>query len=98
MRFLLVSRDGDHPIEAELARIGHEVVVVEGPEVTAATISLVDVLVIAAAVLLFWKFGTTPTQATLFLIMAGFFIYGPQALIGITAANLATKRAAATKG
>jgi OPA family glycerol-3-phosphate transporter-like MFS transporter/OPA family sugar phosphate sensor protein UhpC-like MFS transporter len=28
--------------------------------------------------------------------MAGFFIYGPQALIGITAANLATKRAAAT--
>jgi OPA family glycerol-3-phosphate transporter-like MFS transporter/OPA family sugar phosphate sensor protein UhpC-like MFS transporter len=29
-------------------------------------------------------------------MMAGFFIYGPQALIGITAANLATKRAAAT--
>lgn len=27
---------------------------------------------------------------------AGFFIYGPQALVGISAANLATKRAAAT--
>jgi OPA family glycerol-3-phosphate transporter-like MFS transporter/OPA family sugar phosphate sensor protein UhpC-like MFS transporter len=48
------------------------------------------------AMLLFWKFGSTPTSATVFLALAGFFIYGPQALIGITAANLATKRAAAT--
>jgi OPA family glycerol-3-phosphate transporter-like MFS transporter/OPA family sugar phosphate sensor protein UhpC-like MFS transporter len=48
------------------------------------------------AMLLFWKFGSTPTSATVLLAMAGFFIYGPQALIGITAANLATKRAAAT--
>ena len=30
------------------------------------------------------------------LAMAGFFIYGPQALIGIAAANQATKKAAAT--
>ena len=30
------------------------------------------------------------------LAMAGFFIYGPQALIGIAAANQATKSAAAT--
>ena len=30
------------------------------------------------------------------LAMAGFFIYGPQALIGIAAANHATKKAAAT--
>lgn len=45
---------------------------------------------------LFWKFGTTTTLATTFLAMSGFFIYGPQALIGITAANLATRRAAAT--
>lgn len=48
------------------------------------------------AMLLFWQLGNTPTIATVFLAMAGFFIYGPQALIGITAANLATKRAAAT--
>jgi phosphoglycerate transporter family protein len=48
------------------------------------------------AMLLFWKLGRTPWSATGFLMMAGFFIYGPQALIGITAANLATKRAAAT--
>ena len=30
------------------------------------------------------------------LALAGFFIYGPQALIGIAAANQATKKAAAT--
>ncbi len=48
------------------------------------------------ALFLFWQLGNTPTVATVFLALAGFFIYGPQALIGITAANLATKRAAAT--
>jgi OPA family glycerol-3-phosphate transporter-like MFS transporter/OPA family sugar phosphate sensor protein UhpC-like MFS transporter len=36
--------------------------------------------------------------ANLILISAGFFIYGPQALVGIAAANIATKRAAATAG
>ena len=49
-----------------------------------------------ASLFLFWKLGNTPLLATLFLMMGGFFIYGPQALIGIIAANLATKRAAAT--
>ena len=49
-----------------------------------------------AAMVAFWKLGTTTASATVFLACAGFFIYGPQALIGITAANLATKRAAAT--
>lgn len=48
------------------------------------------------AMLLFWKLGVTLPLATVFLGLAGFFIYGPQALIGITAANLATKRASAT--
>jgi OPA family glycerol-3-phosphate transporter-like MFS transporter/OPA family sugar phosphate sensor protein UhpC-like MFS transporter len=48
------------------------------------------------SLLLFWKEGHTPGVATAFLMSAGFFIYGPQALIGIIAANLATKRAAAT--
>ena len=36
--------------------------------------------------------------AVAILMAAGFFIYGPQALIGIAAANIATKRAAATAG
>ena len=49
------------------------------------------------AVFLFWK---TPSESRVLgialLTFAGFFIYGPQALIGIAAANLATKKAAAT--
>ncbi|MEO5803779.1 MAG: MFS transporter [Verrucomicrobiota bacterium] len=48
------------------------------------------------SVFLFWKL---PNQSTLLstglLCCAGFFIYGPQALIGIISANLATKHAAA---
>ena len=51
----------------------------------------------AAAMFAFWKLPMhSPVQAAILLGTAGFFIYGPQALIGITAANLATKRAAAT--
>ena len=50
-----------------------------------------------AAMFAFWKLPThSPVTAAILLGTAGFFIYGPQALIGITAANLATKRAAAT--
>ncbi|HVM46677.1 MAG TPA: MFS transporter [Candidatus Acidoferrum sp.] len=53
----------------------------------AATVSL----------LLFWKAaGNSRLWNTLLLCASGFFIYGPQCLIGITAAKLATKRAAAT--
>ena len=36
--------------------------------------------------------------AIIILMAAGFFIYGPQALVGIAAANIATKKAAATAG
>lgn len=42
--------------------------------------------------------GTPLIIAILILVGAGFFIYGPQALVGIAAANIATKRAAATAG
>ena len=47
---------------------------------------------------LFWLL---PLDSSLWMVyaalaLAGFFIYGPQALIGIAAANQATKRAAAT--
>lgn len=45
----------------------------------------------------FWMLNTPPMWlATMVLMAAGFFIYGPQALVGIAASNLATKRAAAT--
>ncbi|MBQ8098887.1 MAG: MFS transporter [Bacteroidaceae bacterium] len=40
--------------------------------------------------------GTNAALMIVVLAMAGFFIYGPQALIGIAAANQATNRAAAT--
>lgn len=46
---------------------------------------------------LFWRIPSPPPAlAAVLLGGAGFFIYGPQALVGITAANLATKHAAAT--
>jgi OPA family glycerol-3-phosphate transporter-like MFS transporter/OPA family sugar phosphate sensor protein UhpC-like MFS transporter len=46
---------------------------------------------------LFWKWPSPPAWlATTLLGASGFFIYGPQALVGIAAANLATNRAAAT--
>lgn len=46
---------------------------------------------------LFWKWPSPPTWlSTCLLGASGFFIYGPQALVGIIAANLATNRAAAT--
>ena len=45
----------------------------------------------------FWLLpnGAPAWQATLLLVGAGFCIYGPQALVGIVAANQATKEAAA---
>jgi OPA family glycerol-3-phosphate transporter-like MFS transporter/OPA family sugar phosphate sensor protein UhpC-like MFS transporter len=52
---------------------------------------------VGVSVLLFWKVaGESPWLNTLLLCASGFFIYGPQCLISIAAANLATKRAAAT--
>ena len=49
------------------------------------------------SVFLFWKApGQSEWINTLLLCSTGFFIYGPQCLVGIAAANLATKRAAAT--
>jgi len=59
--------------------------------------ALIYMLICTVAVFLFWKL---PIGNPLFygglLCIIGFFIYGPQALVGIIAANLATKRAAAT--
>ena len=48
-------------------------------------------------VLLFWKLPTHSLGlSTLLLCLVGFFLYGPQALVGIVVVNLATKRLAAT--
>ena len=49
------------------------------------------------SILLFWKVAGDSRLLNLLLLCAtGFFIYGPQCLVGIAVANLATKRAAAT--
>lgn len=46
---------------------------------------------------LFWRLADAAQWLSVLLLCAGgFFIYGPQALIGIAVANLATKRGAAT--
>jgi len=46
---------------------------------------------------MFWRLGgDSKLVNTLLLCLAGFCIYGPQCLIGIAAANLATKQAAAS--
>lgn len=54
-------------------------------------------LICTLSVFLFWKL---PDESPLFygvlLCIIGFFIYGPQALVGIIVANLVSKRAAAT--
>lgn len=58
---------------------------------------LVYMALASVSVFIFWKLpAQSKTLSTVVLCCAGFFIYGPQALIGITVANLATKRAAAT--
>jgi OPA family glycerol-3-phosphate transporter-like MFS transporter/OPA family sugar phosphate sensor protein UhpC-like MFS transporter len=55
-------------------------------------------LLCAGAIAAFWRLpaGSSMLANAALLCAAGFFVYGPQCLIGVTAANLATKRAAAT--
>ena len=44
----------------------------------------------------FWQVKDIPWLFITMLVLSAFFIYGPQALLGIAASNQATKRAAAT--
>ena len=58
---------------------------------------VVYMLFACLSVFLFWKIHTqSELIMTGLLCSTGFFVYGPQCLIGIAVANLATKRAAAT--
>ncbi len=58
---------------------------------------LLSMLGCTAAIGLLWLYpGRSLAAYTAILCLAGFFIYGPQALVGIAVANIATKRAAAT--
>ncbi|MGA2233687.1 MAG: MFS transporter, partial [Tepidisphaeraceae bacterium] len=62
-----------------------------------APLSMVSMLLCGASVYLFWRApGRMFWLNTALLMASGFFVYSPQALVGVMAANLATKRAAAT--
>ena len=59
--------------------------------------SVIYMALSGVSLLLFWKVaGQTKLLNTALLCCTGLFIYGPQCLVSIAAANLATKRAAAT--
>ena len=62
-----------------------------------ARLCVFSMLLTALSMLLFWKLpAQSPAISTLLLCLAGFFLYGPQALVGVVVTNLATKRLAAT--
>jgi OPA family glycerol-3-phosphate transporter-like MFS transporter/OPA family sugar phosphate sensor protein UhpC-like MFS transporter len=63
----------------------------------AARACVVYMALAGVSVLLFWKIQTQSELLITGLLCAiGFFVYGPQCLLAIACANLATKRAAAT--
>ena len=62
-----------------------------------ARVCLLYMMLSMGPLLLFWRLPTAPLSVSAALLsVAGFFIYGPQALVGIASANLATKHAAAS--
>lgn len=62
-----------------------------------ARLCVISMILVGVSVLLFWKLSTSSVCVnTMLLCLTGFFLYGPQALVGIVVANLATKRLAAT--
>jgi OPA family glycerol-3-phosphate transporter-like MFS transporter/OPA family sugar phosphate sensor protein UhpC-like MFS transporter len=63
----------------------------------AARACVVYMALAGVSILLLWKLPTQSELLTTSLLCAtGFFVYGPQCLLAIACANLATKRAAAT--
>ncbi len=63
----------------------------------AARACVVYMALAGVSLLLFWKIPAQSEPLTMALLCAtGFFVYGPQCLLAIACANLATKRAAAT--
>jgi phosphoglycerate transporter family protein len=63
----------------------------------AVRLCVVYMILAGVSVLVFWKVPVESEVLTTVLLGAvGFFVYGPQCLLAVTAANLATKRAAAT--
>jgi OPA family glycerol-3-phosphate transporter-like MFS transporter/OPA family sugar phosphate sensor protein UhpC-like MFS transporter len=62
-----------------------------------ARVCVIYMALAGVSLLLFWKIQTqSELLMTGLLCATGFFVYGPQCLLAIACANLATKRAAAT--
>jgi OPA family glycerol-3-phosphate transporter-like MFS transporter/OPA family sugar phosphate sensor protein UhpC-like MFS transporter len=62
-----------------------------------APLSLICMLLCSVSLFLFWKApGHNVLLNTGLLMSTGFFVYGPQALVAVIVAHLATKRGAAT--
>jgi len=62
-----------------------------------APLCVICMLLCGLSIFLFWLLPPdSPWLCTGLLMSAGFFVYGPQALVAVIVANLATKRAAAT--
>jgi len=62
-----------------------------------ARLCVISMVLAGVSFLLFWKLASQSLWVNLLLLcLTGFFIYGPQALVGVVVANLATKRLAAT--
>lgn len=63
----------------------------------AVRVCLIYMMLAGISVFLFWKIpGQSELGTAALLGAAGFFIYGPQCLLAVAAANLATRKAAAT--
>jgi OPA family glycerol-3-phosphate transporter-like MFS transporter/OPA family sugar phosphate sensor protein UhpC-like MFS transporter len=63
----------------------------------AMRVGLLYMTLAGLSIFLFWQVaGRSEWISTVLLCATGFFIYGPQCLVAVAAANLATKRAAAT--
>jgi len=62
-----------------------------------ARVCFISMVCCAACVSAFWKLDSRSALVNAALLCGtGLFVYGPQALVGVIAANLATRRAAAT--
>jgi sugar phosphate permease len=62
-----------------------------------ARVAMISMALAGVSVLLFWKLPTDSlVLSTALLCLSGFFLYGPQALVGVVVLNLATKRLAGT--
>jgi len=60
-------------------------------------VCVISMILASFFMFLFWKVASAPAWLYItFLLLSGFFIYGPQALGGIATANIATRKVAAT--